>query len=68
MRNCLRRSKLELRGPTNGLKIDPRSSGGVRSASVFAQMPNPPKGRACGRMEARLGAVRGRSSPGRTFD
>eukprot|EP00969_Alexandrium_andersonii_P103246 4555946-Alexandrium_andersonii.AAC.1 len=28
----LRRSKLELRGPKNGLNIDPRSSGGVPSA------------------------------------
>eukprot|EP00969_Alexandrium_andersonii_P113630 5021439-Alexandrium_andersonii.AAC.1 len=28
MRNCLRRSKLELRGPKNGIKIDPRSSRG----------------------------------------
>eukprot|EP00969_Alexandrium_andersonii_P131829 5829939-Alexandrium_andersonii.AAC.1 len=32
MQNCSRRSKLELRGPRSGLKPDPRSSRGVRSA------------------------------------
>eukprot|EP00969_Alexandrium_andersonii_P040518 1776366-Alexandrium_andersonii.AAC.1 len=32
MWNCLRRSKLELRGPRNGLKVDPKSSGAVQSA------------------------------------
>ena len=49
MRNCLRRSKLELRGPRNGLEIGPRSSRGVRSAPFFAQMPNLPTKRAGGR-------------------
>eukprot|EP00969_Alexandrium_andersonii_P028306 1236136-Alexandrium_andersonii.AAC.1 len=29
--NCLRRSKLELRGPRSGLEIDTRSPGGTRS-------------------------------------
>eukprot|EP00969_Alexandrium_andersonii_P006519 283208-Alexandrium_andersonii.AAC.1 len=40
MRNCLRRLKLKPCGPRNGLIIGPRSSGGVRSAALFAQMPN----------------------------
>eukprot|EP00969_Alexandrium_andersonii_P212325 9375717-Alexandrium_andersonii.AAC.1 len=35
MRHCLRRSKFELRGPGNGIKIGPRSSRGVRSAPFF---------------------------------
>eukprot|EP00969_Alexandrium_andersonii_P341434 15092560-Alexandrium_andersonii.AAC.1 len=37
MRNCLRRSKLELRRPRNDLITDPRSSGGVHSASCSVQ-------------------------------
>eukprot|EP00969_Alexandrium_andersonii_P143703 6354568-Alexandrium_andersonii.AAC.1 len=47
--NCLRRSKLERRGPRNGLNIDLRSSRRVRSAPFFAQMPNPPTKWAGGR-------------------
>eukprot|EP00969_Alexandrium_andersonii_P153976 6807874-Alexandrium_andersonii.AAC.1 len=39
MRDCLRRSKLELRGLRNGLNIDPRSSGGVNSVQCSAQTP-----------------------------
>eukprot|EP00969_Alexandrium_andersonii_P070666 3118874-Alexandrium_andersonii.AAC.1 len=39
MRTCLGRSKVEPRGPRNGLSIYPRSSGGVCSAPLFAQMP-----------------------------
>eukprot|EP00969_Alexandrium_andersonii_P347918 15383603-Alexandrium_andersonii.AAC.1 len=41
MQNCSRRSNLELRRPRSGLKVAPRSSRGVRSAHVFAQIPNP---------------------------
>eukprot|EP00969_Alexandrium_andersonii_P153228 6775831-Alexandrium_andersonii.AAC.1 len=33
MRSCLRSSELDLRRLRNGLSIDPRSSGGVRSAA-----------------------------------
>eukprot|EP00969_Alexandrium_andersonii_P049660 2179658-Alexandrium_andersonii.AAC.1 len=40
MRNRLWHSTLELRGPRNDLRIDPRSSGGERSAPLFALMPN----------------------------
>eukprot|EP00969_Alexandrium_andersonii_P219988 9716185-Alexandrium_andersonii.AAC.1 len=35
MRHSLRRSKLQLRLPRNGLNICPRSSRGVRSALFF---------------------------------
>eukprot|EP00969_Alexandrium_andersonii_P132479 5857558-Alexandrium_andersonii.AAC.1 len=41
MQNCSRRSELELRGPRNGFKTNPRSSRRVRSAQSFAQTPNP---------------------------
>eukprot|EP00969_Alexandrium_andersonii_P372908 15482815-Alexandrium_andersonii.AAC.1 len=51
MRNCLMRSKLELRDPWRGLKLDPRWSGGVPSAPLSAQMPNPPTKRAGRRAE-----------------
>eukprot|EP00969_Alexandrium_andersonii_P070237 3099934-Alexandrium_andersonii.AAC.1 len=58
MRNCLRRSKLELRGPRNGPKIAFQSSGRVRSVRCFVQMPNPLTKRAGGRAG---GASRGES-------
>eukprot|EP00969_Alexandrium_andersonii_P219755 9705498-Alexandrium_andersonii.AAC.1 len=35
MQRCIRHSKLELRGPRNGLNIDPGSSRGVRSAQLL---------------------------------
>eukprot|EP00969_Alexandrium_andersonii_P261978 11582098-Alexandrium_andersonii.AAC.1 len=41
MHNRIMRSDLELRGPRKGLRIGPRSSRGVRSAPVLAQIPNP---------------------------
>eukprot|EP00969_Alexandrium_andersonii_P081540 3593980-Alexandrium_andersonii.AAC.1 len=34
MQNCFGRSELEQRGSRNGLKIDPRSSRGVRSVPL----------------------------------
>eukprot|EP00969_Alexandrium_andersonii_P123780 5470352-Alexandrium_andersonii.AAC.1 len=37
-----RRSKLELHGPKNSLKLGPRSSRGVPSAPLFAHIPHPP--------------------------
>eukprot|EP00969_Alexandrium_andersonii_P373856 15484956-Alexandrium_andersonii.AAC.1 len=40
MQNRFRRSKLELRGPRNGLEMGPRSSRGVHSARFSAQIPN----------------------------
>eukprot|EP00969_Alexandrium_andersonii_P085037 3750753-Alexandrium_andersonii.AAC.1 len=40
------RSKLELRSPRNDHGIARRSSGGVRSAPLFAQIPNLPMRRA----------------------
>eukprot|EP00969_Alexandrium_andersonii_P169356 7486506-Alexandrium_andersonii.AAC.1 len=40
MPNCVVRSELELRGPNKGLEIGLRSSRGVRSAQVFALIPN----------------------------
>eukprot|EP00969_Alexandrium_andersonii_P068103 3003665-Alexandrium_andersonii.AAC.1 len=49
VRNRLRRSKLELCGPRNGLKLDSPSSRGVHSAR-FAQMPTKQAG---GRRERR---------------
>eukprot|EP00969_Alexandrium_andersonii_P114942 5083228-Alexandrium_andersonii.AAC.1 len=58
MRNC---SKLELRGPRTGLKVDPRSSGGMHSAPLLVQTPNPPTKRAGGRAS---GASRGRQGGG----
>eukprot|EP00969_Alexandrium_andersonii_P158451 7000293-Alexandrium_andersonii.AAC.1 len=65
MRRCLRRSKLELRGPRNGLEIGTRSSG--RSAPFSAQMPNPPTRRAGGRGGgASRGGLGWRSPPGKT--
>eukprot|EP00969_Alexandrium_andersonii_P054440 2396356-Alexandrium_andersonii.AAC.1 len=36
------RSNLELRGPRSGLEMGPRSSRGVRSAQLFADIPNLP--------------------------
>eukprot|EP00969_Alexandrium_andersonii_P147785 6534063-Alexandrium_andersonii.AAC.1 len=42
LQNRFRRSKFELRGPRNDLEIGPRSSRWVRSAQLFAQIPNPP--------------------------
>eukprot|EP00969_Alexandrium_andersonii_P369661 15475638-Alexandrium_andersonii.AAC.1 len=39
MHTCFSRSELELRGPRNDLRIDHRSSRGVRSAPFLAQMP-----------------------------
>eukprot|EP00969_Alexandrium_andersonii_P055361 2439092-Alexandrium_andersonii.AAC.1 len=48
---------LELRGPRNGFKTGPSSSGGVRSAAYFAQVPNLPTRRA-GAPEALLGGSR----------
>eukprot|EP00969_Alexandrium_andersonii_P066594 2936005-Alexandrium_andersonii.AAC.1 len=48
-RKCLRHAKLDLRGPGNGLKIGTRSSGGVRSVLLVAQIPNLPTKRACRR-------------------
>eukprot|EP00969_Alexandrium_andersonii_P259457 11472883-Alexandrium_andersonii.AAC.1 len=41
MRNCCTHSKLELRGPRNGVEIGPRSSRGVHSVPSFAPIPNP---------------------------
>eukprot|EP00969_Alexandrium_andersonii_P047928 2103263-Alexandrium_andersonii.AAC.1 len=46
MRNRIRRSEHELRGPTQGLEVGPRSSRGVPSAQSFTQMSNPPTKRA----------------------
>eukprot|EP00969_Alexandrium_andersonii_P251707 11124201-Alexandrium_andersonii.AAC.1 len=40
MRNCCRRSGLELRRSRNGLKIDSQGSRGVGSAPLFALFPN----------------------------
>eukprot|EP00969_Alexandrium_andersonii_P303696 13425801-Alexandrium_andersonii.AAC.1 len=40
MHNCIRQSKLELRGPRSGIDIAVRSSRGVGSAPVFQQMLN----------------------------
>eukprot|EP00969_Alexandrium_andersonii_P016001 700232-Alexandrium_andersonii.AAC.1 len=40
MHHCLRCSELELRGPRNGLELDPRSSRGARPAPLFALTPN----------------------------
>eukprot|EP00969_Alexandrium_andersonii_P220465 9737953-Alexandrium_andersonii.AAC.1 len=37
-----RRSSLDLRGPRNGLEMGPRSSRGVRSVPLLAQIPNLP--------------------------
>eukprot|EP00969_Alexandrium_andersonii_P117921 5215621-Alexandrium_andersonii.AAC.1 len=45
-RNCVRRSKLELRGPRHDLRIGTEALDGVRSVPLFAQMPNPPTRRA----------------------
>eukprot|EP00969_Alexandrium_andersonii_P037686 1652135-Alexandrium_andersonii.AAC.1 len=59
MRNCLRRSKLELRGTRNGREIGPRGSRGVRSAPFSAQIPNPPTRRADGRAGGASRGVRG---------
>eukprot|EP00969_Alexandrium_andersonii_P261128 11544094-Alexandrium_andersonii.AAC.1 len=42
MQTCFRRSELEQRGPGKDLKFGPRSSRGVRSAPLFAQIPNLP--------------------------
>eukprot|EP00969_Alexandrium_andersonii_P252895 11177405-Alexandrium_andersonii.AAC.1 len=59
------RSNLELRGPRNGLKVDPGSSGRVQSAPLFAQMPNPPTKWAGGRARgASRGVQEWRSPPG----
>eukprot|EP00969_Alexandrium_andersonii_P352610 15438051-Alexandrium_andersonii.AAC.1 len=46
MQNRFRRSDLEPRGPKDGLKSGPRSSRGVRSAPLLAQIPNLPTKRA----------------------
>eukprot|EP00969_Alexandrium_andersonii_P333697 14747841-Alexandrium_andersonii.AAC.1 len=40
MHNYFRRSELELRGPSNGLNIDPWPSGRVCSVPLFALVPN----------------------------
>eukprot|EP00969_Alexandrium_andersonii_P253190 11190012-Alexandrium_andersonii.AAC.1 len=68
MRNCLRRPKLELRGPRDGLEVAPRSARGVRSALCFAQMPNPPTKGAGGRAggASRRGTGGGGAPPGKT--
>eukprot|EP00969_Alexandrium_andersonii_P148372 6558620-Alexandrium_andersonii.AAC.1 len=42
MQTRFRRSELELRGPRNGLGIGPRSSRGVHSEQLFAQIRNLP--------------------------
>eukprot|EP00969_Alexandrium_andersonii_P184154 8136850-Alexandrium_andersonii.AAC.1 len=45
MRNTqtrFRQSELEVLRPRNGLEIGPRSSFGVHSAQLHAQIPNPP--------------------------
>eukprot|EP00969_Alexandrium_andersonii_P354407 15442086-Alexandrium_andersonii.AAC.1 len=49
MRDCLRHSKLELRGSRNNLRSCPQSSGGRALCHYFAQVPNPPTKRAGGR-------------------
>eukprot|EP00969_Alexandrium_andersonii_P104954 4631132-Alexandrium_andersonii.AAC.1 len=56
LQTCLRRSKLELRGPRSGLKL-----GWARSVPPLAQMPNLPKRQAGGRAG---GASRGRGPRG----
>eukprot|EP00969_Alexandrium_andersonii_P179247 7924258-Alexandrium_andersonii.AAC.1 len=38
--NCFKCSEVELRGPMNGLNMGPRSSRGMRSAPLFAPIPN----------------------------
>eukprot|EP00969_Alexandrium_andersonii_P070333 3104255-Alexandrium_andersonii.AAC.1 len=71
MQNRFGRSELELRELRNSLEIGPRSSRGVRSAPLFAQMPNPPLVQASGRAG---GASRGGGSwgavapPGKTLN
>eukprot|EP00969_Alexandrium_andersonii_P079639 3511295-Alexandrium_andersonii.AAC.1 len=40
MQHRCRRSELELRGPRNGLRIDPRGSRGMRCASLHVEIPN----------------------------
>eukprot|EP00969_Alexandrium_andersonii_P369277 15474770-Alexandrium_andersonii.AAC.1 len=42
MQTRFMRSKPELRGPQGGLKLVPPNSRGVRSAPLFAQIPNLP--------------------------
>eukprot|EP00969_Alexandrium_andersonii_P153094 6769865-Alexandrium_andersonii.AAC.1 len=70
MRGCLRHSELELRGPTNGLDIDPRSPPGLYSAPLSARTPNPPTKQASGRgggasrVGPRGGAPDGKIRPG----
>eukprot|EP00969_Alexandrium_andersonii_P166810 7371084-Alexandrium_andersonii.AAC.1 len=65
MRLCLRSSKLELRGPRNGLNIAPRSAGGVHSASLLAQMPNLATKRASGNAGGASRGGSGGRSPSR---
>eukprot|EP00969_Alexandrium_andersonii_P267800 11834356-Alexandrium_andersonii.AAC.1 len=49
MRNCLGGSKLELRGPRSGPRIDPHCHGAARSVPFLVQTPNPPTKRVSGR-------------------
>eukprot|EP00969_Alexandrium_andersonii_P260247 11506351-Alexandrium_andersonii.AAC.1 len=63
MRNCLRRSKLELRGPGNGLEIGPEALEGCAlrrfSRGCRLRRRNGP----AGVPEALLGGVRGTETP-----
>eukprot|EP00969_Alexandrium_andersonii_P369965 15476265-Alexandrium_andersonii.AAC.1 len=59
MRKWLRHSKPDLRGPRSGLELGPDSSGGVRFAALFAQMPNLPTEQRAGAPEALLRGVPG---------
>eukprot|EP00969_Alexandrium_andersonii_P167934 7424602-Alexandrium_andersonii.AAC.1 len=52
-----------MRGPRNGLKIRPRSSGGVSSAPCSAQMPNVPTKRAGGHTGGASRGVWGGAEP-----
>eukprot|EP00969_Alexandrium_andersonii_P304909 13478451-Alexandrium_andersonii.AAC.1 len=65
MRNCVRRSKLELRGPRNDLKIGLQSFRRVCSAPLFAQMPNLPAKQAGWGTKGASRRVWGQSPPGR---
>eukprot|EP00969_Alexandrium_andersonii_P141711 6266154-Alexandrium_andersonii.AAC.1 len=55
--------KLELRGPGIGRGIDPHSSGGARSASFPARMPNLVTKEAGGRAGGAFWGVRGGGAP-----
>eukprot|EP00969_Alexandrium_andersonii_P015591 682095-Alexandrium_andersonii.AAC.1 len=65
----LRRSKFELSRPRSSLKFGPRSSGGVRSVPLFAQLPNLVTKRVGGHGggASRRGGGPGGETPGKTY-